>query len=192
MSYAIHPFAVSIASLEGAIGSTDKSLLRQIKRSHRGKFKEMDELDDEVTSTKECLIDLLKGRPLDEKAGFKYGYVLMMICESKGRMLPNDGWWGMRAAWIEEIDSILEEEGIEEDVLRIWNHLVGRGSPISLPAIDDFPLIGYLLNSEMDRVRESLITLSKEDDDEGTAIAQVLAWVDHCLASQEDLVCFYH
>lgn len=195
MSYAIHAFAVPASALEKAAGSKNRRLLKKVVAKSRDDFEEIDEFEEEVASVEQTLSDIVNGADRDEDAGFKYGYALKFLCEHLGRMLPNDAWCSIRGDWIDTVDEALDDAGVDRDLIRIADHLVGRGAPISIPPIDDFPAIGYLSESECGRAAAELTPerlATVEDEDTRMSIGQVSSWIDQCIRKHCDLVCFYH
>ena len=116
--------------------------------------------------------------------------------EHLGEFLPNRHWSAMRGDWFEEVDGALEELEVAEEVFRTWLHLAGRGAPIELPPIDDFPAIGYLREAEIAGVAIELEKVDRLDAEEDTdvreSLNEVRAWLKTCARSHRDLICFYH
>ena len=73
--------------------------------------------------------------------------------------------------------------------------VLGRGAPIELPPIDDFPAIGFLLEAEMAALAGELAKTDRlqaeEDEEVREALDEVRTWFDTCVRSHRDLVCFY-
>lgn len=195
MSYAIHPYEVSVAAVKKCIGSRNKRLLKKLNRSFRTFFDELDEIDEDAVPMKKALTQMIMGEKLDENSGFKYGYALKFLCEHVGNMLTNEYWTAMRWEWIEQVDGALAALRIDEKVFRVDPHLTTRGPPIALPEINDFPSIGYLLEAEIAKAAVELGHVSDTDiDDEeiSESVGEVRKWLDRCSRSHKDLVCFYH
>jgi hypothetical protein len=195
MSYAIHPYAVSLPALKKCVGSRDAQLLATLIRKFSAEFDDIDELDEEAVSVERALTQLVMGEKLDEWSGFKYAYGLKFLCEHIGNLLTNRHWSAVGWEWIEDVDKVLSALGIEEKVFRVGSHLSTRGAPIPLPRIVDFPAIGYLLEAEIAKVATELTRVRDADiDDEEIreSVGEIRKWVDHCTRSHKDLVCFYH
>ena len=199
MSYCVHPVAVSLRKLEKALGSGKTRLLKKIAQRNSSDFDEIDEIDDDDevdedgVTTPDALSHLIMGQPLNERYGFKYGYALLFLCEFLGDTLSNNGWCAMRSAWFDEVDDVLEQAGIEENVFRTYEHLIGRGAPVALPMIEDFPTIGFIRNEEMPAIAAALTTSGIDPDDEvGESLQEVVSWLEHCQRKKLDLVCFYY
>lgn len=196
MSYALHPFAVSLTGLKKMLGSRDAKLLVELKRKFARDYAETDAIDDEgeLPSMEQGMEHLVMGKEQDKDAGYKYGYCLKCLCEHSGSMLSNDTWSSMRWSWFEEVDEALKQAKVDPKVFGIQSHLASRGSPIPIPRIDDFPSIGYVLESEIGKVTMELGKLKgKEIDVEVTeSLDEARQWLDHCARSHKDLICFYH
>lgn len=194
MSYAIHAYAVSLGTLKKSVGSQKGRLVKKLHREFGSDFEEIDELDEDAVPVQQAISDLVMGEAQDADSGFKYGYALEFLCRRFGEWLPNRHWSAMRWEWIEEVDAFLAEAGVGEAALRVGHHLVGRGSPIPIPAIDDFPAIGYLSHAEIVAVApavKALVDADPDSDDTHDAVAEMYGWFDHCLRGSVDLVCFY-
>src|SRR4029079_4918799 len=75
-------------------------------------------------------------------AGFQYGYVLELLCEHLGQILPND-----------DVIAFISD-------LEIPTALHESGPPIPIPTPRDFPSIGYLTAGQ---VREEYERLNAQD-----------------------------
>lgn len=193
MSYGIHPIALSLDKLSAQLGSGKQRLLKKINKRFGHEFEEIDELDEDCVSVSDALTHLVLGEALDENSGFKYGYALKQLCRLLGEELTNVHWSAMRSEWFEEFDCALEDQGVPEDILRSEMHFAGRGSPVPLPPIDDFPAISYLRNEEMAAIAQALSTVGGDpDDDVGQSIGEVQYWLKHCRHKHQDIIFFYH
>lgn len=195
MSYAIHPYAISVAAIKKCVGSYDARLLKKLNRQFRNEFGEIDELDEDAIPVEQALSHLVMGGQLDERSGFKYGYALKFLCEYFGKMLTNECWSSVGWDWIEEIDNALADVGVDGKAFRVDPHLTTRGAPIPLPPIADFPAIGYLLEGEMADVvaeLEQLEDADNENDEIRDSIDEARKWFNLCSRTHKDLVCFYH
>jgi len=198
MSYGIHPYAVSVAEIKRAVGSKDAKLLKTLRKEYRRELK--DDADDLDADEGEISLDLalehlINGDELNEHFGYKYGYALKLLCEHFGDLLNNGKWSALGWDWIETVDEALSDAGVDAKVFRMDPHLTTRGAPIKLPDIDDFPSIGYVLESEIAKIIEALrpATPKAIDDEEiSDSIEQVRTWLNTAAGSHRDLVCFYH
>ena len=195
MSYAIHPYAVSVDAIKKTLGSNDRRLLKKLIKRFRGDFPGIDELNDEAVTVEKAISDLIMGAQLDESSGFKYGYALKFLCEDLGAMLTNAHWSAMGWDWIEDVDAELNRLGLDADTFRVEPHLTTRGAPISLPQINDFPSIGYLLEAELAKASLAFADIKYDglmDDEIRDSITEIRKWFDTCPRKHVDLVCFYH
>ncbi len=195
MSYAIHPYAVSVSAIKKCIGSRDARLVKELTRKFADEFAEIDELDEDAIPMERALSRLVMGEKLGESYGYKYGYALKSLCEHLGNMLNNEHRSALGWEWIEEVDSALAELGVDKKIFRVDPHLTTRGAPIPLPRIDDFPAIGYLLEAEMPKVLMEFAKFKDaeiEDEEVRDSISEMRTWLDRCTRTHKDLVCFYH
>lgn len=198
MSYAIHPYAVSVAELKKSVGSKDAKLLEKLRKEFRRELKDdADDLDEDEgeISLDQALEHLINGGELNEQFGYKYGYALKLFCEHFGDLLNNDKWAALDWDWIVTVDEALSDADVDAKVFRMGPHLTTRGAPIKLPDIDDFPSIGYVLESEMANIIEALSAATPKaiDDEEiSDSIEQVKKWLNESAGSHRDLICFYH
>jgi hypothetical protein len=202
MSYAVTPIAVDLDRVRGALGSKDKTLLAHLQQALADDLEQVDDMladDDEEgeepLTTADVLRHLVMGEPYRESdgTGFAYGYCFEALCKHFGERLGDNYWSGMRSAWFDAVQEALKQAGVNEKQFSICR-LVGRGAPVKLPEIDDFPGIGYLTRAEVVGAREALAAadLTKVENGEAAeAIEQVRAWLDECARSGRDLVCTY-
>lgn len=195
MSYAIHPVAVSISTLKKNVGSRDRKLVDVLVREFRERFPDLDDLDEETVPMKQAVEHLIMGEKLDQDSGFKYGYALECLCKHVGQALTNQYWSGGGWDWIETFDDALNGAGVPKKVFRLNSQLISRGSPIPLPAIADFPSIGFLKESEMSAILSGLPKPgdNKIDNKEVVeSLKELREWLDECVRTHRDLVCFYY
>ena len=195
MSYAIHPFSVSIESIKKEIPAKHRRLYRSIEVLYKAELEE-DEADLEANelSLRKAVYEIVYGLKLHRKHAAKYGYAVELLCDRFGKLLTNEHWSAMRWDWIEEVDKALGKVGIPETLFRVEKHLLTRGSPIPIPTPEDFPAIGFLKADEMGKIMMRLngVVAAIEDEEVRGSVGEVLKWLDQCARSHEDLVCFYH
>lgn len=200
MGYQLTPIGVELDSLRRALGSGDAGLVGKVRGRFYTESKRIDRLlkevldpDEEPLTTGDILRHLIMGEPRREDAGFGYGYCLELICRQLGQALSNSAWSAMHGDWFDTVAAALRDCGVNSSALAIRD-LAFRGPPVPLPPIDDFPGIGYLTAAEIGTARAALAAadLSHLDDGEVVAsIRQVQEWLDTCMESNRDLVCFY-
>ena len=209
MGTTLTPIAVDLDKLRAACGSRDRALLDSVVRKFRRDFEQFDEMGEDLDAggdddppagstltMKEALGHLVMGEEYNPKAGFMYGYALEFLCRHIGTKLPNDQWSSLRSSWswFPDVDNALEELGVPEGRLRVQGHLRGRGSPVPIPAIADYPVIGYLRRDEIrlaagDLDEGKVQSLECEDMREG--LGELLTWIRKCLKTKRDLICFH-
>lgn len=197
MSYMISAYSASIEKVQKAFGSHDSALAASLKKRFTSRFEqdaaEKDEDYDEEPSLEQALEEIIDGKALQAGFGHKYGWVLEMLCNHFGALLPNECYWGMRSAWAEEVEEALGRAGIPPDQFSLLNHLMYRGSPVKIPTPDDFPAIGYMKVSELPLALRAIeaANLSSLDEEHKRAVLELRNWLEACLNAQSDLICFY-
>jgi len=193
MTYAVHPFAVSLTALKKTLGSSDRAFLQRVTKKFQDEFQELDELDEDTVPMRQALEHLVTGARPDEDSGFKYGYALKFVCAVLGTALSNQAWSSMDWETFEGIDRALRTIGVKKQTFETQT-LVTRGSPVPLPKIPDFPSIGFVRESEIAPVALALSTarIRELDEEIQQSVQQVRDWLDHCARGHLDLVCFYH
>ena len=205
MSYHLSAVAVDLDRVRAAIGSKDEVLLAALCDENAYSLQRIDDLlenaldaddpDYRPLTAADVLGHLVLGGPYreGERVGFAYGYCLELLCHHFGEALNNSEWCSMRSAWFDAVQAALEAAGVNRKLLSV-HLLANRGAPIAIPTIDDFPGIGYLMKVEIAQTRAALAAadLSRIADKEAVAsIRQISAWLDECVRSNRDLVCFY-
>ena len=205
MSHGITPFAVSLPQIRKVIGSRSKSVLLQLREEFEDELQEDREAVEEANADDDfdpelSLEEALKHLIMDEERwdyeGAQYGFAVEMLCQFFGEFLPNDHWAGIKLSWAETVSDAILEAGVPNETFSIFDHLIYRGSPISIPDIEDFPYIGYVTFSEipniLDSFTEKRIEAIKHDDatEIRTSLAQVREWLETCQREKTDLVCF--
>jgi hypothetical protein len=208
MGTTLTPIAVSLDKLTAVCGSGDRGLLDSVIKKFGREFWQFDEMGEDLDdlgeddapagnsiTMKEALGHLIMGEEYNQKAGFMYGFALQFICLHIGTRLPNDHWCSLSGwSWFPEVDNALETLGVPEERLRVQRHLTGRGSPVPIPVIEDFPAIGYLKQDEIKRVAEILDegkVQSLEFETMRDIMKELLIWISKCIKLKRDLICFH-
>lgn len=207
MRHGLTPFAVSIHQIRSVIGSRSKSILLELREEFEDELQEDREAVDEANSDDEfdpelALDDALRHLIMDEERwdyeGPKYGFALEMLCSFYGEFLTNDHWSEIHWEWAETVHDALVEIGVDAELFSVFNFLIGRGAPVSIPDIEEFPYIGYV---ELDEIPSILAALSDKrfsaiqgEDAQAVrdSLLQVRAWLETCRREKSDLVCFYY
>ncbi|HVK12818.1 MAG TPA: hypothetical protein VM597_28965 [Gemmataceae bacterium] len=165
-----------------------------------------DDDDDEGEPTREtttgaALVHLILGGSMDPSKGYKYGYALCHLCEHLGRVPDHDSWCSIRSRSVEAVDAVLKKAGVKPKTFSVEGHLQYRGAPVAIPAPDDFPAIGYLTRDEartllplLDPAKIDAAIRNAPDDYQEwleTAIGELRAWLEACVKTDRDLICFY-
>ncbi|MFC9971210.1 hypothetical protein ACFVH6_09970 [Spirillospora sp. NPDC127200] len=190
MGYGIMPYSVNINVLRKphAHTSDPDDFLDWIQGLHC--------TGDEFAPTPQTMRELFYNEPFTGD-GHVYGYTLKALCQVFGGLLDNAYWHKCGSEWFGTVESALAGVGVRFDP----NDLIYSGSPVPLPRIDDFPLIGHVereealrLAAEMDAADLSAI----EDPNVAGGVKELHGWLKSCSIDPEnerdcyDLVCFYH
>lgn len=202
MGYILTAYAVNLHSVSSAINGGDQQLAMSIVQMFNDEFDQFDEMaadycddDEDALTMEDALTQMVMGEPFDDDLGFMYGYALEFMCQYFGEGLTNEFWSAMprATAWASTVDEGLNAMGVPENVFRVLDHLMFRGAPVTIPEIDDLPTIGYLDSNE---VRAAHAAISKatfaaiKDAEVIESIEEIQTWLQTCIDSGVDLICF--
>jgi len=204
MGYSLTPYAVDLSKITALVGSKDKHRLARLLKLFGNQDSEAEDAGEGSpgASTADALRHLIMGQPYDARVAYKYGYVLEFLCRHFGEELMNACWCDLRDShlWFESLDTQLEEAGVSTERLSVNKHLANRGSPIPMPPYNDFPEIGYLTAEEVGPALEALLKAKfddigdEEEEDEElwlpTEFEEIRSWLEICVETDRDLVCF--
>jgi hypothetical protein len=112
----------------------------------------------------------------------------------------DDSWCTIRNAAFQAVDRVLAKAAGKSKAFSTSQFLVNRGAPISIPKPDDFPFIGYVTREEAAKILARLdpakinaaIEKAKEDQEWlEEAIGELRSWLESCVKTDRDLICFY-
>jgi hypothetical protein len=194
MSYGMMPFAVKLARVERTFGSRDAAPAAEITAKFHPLLREALGDDEDDLSQEQALFDIIEGHPLREEYGYRYAYVLEMLCWHFGRFLPNGNFCPMGMGRAQHVDRVLTEAGVPSDQFRFVDHLMFRGSPIAIPHPEEFPCIGYIKAKEVGPTLRAVqsVNVSSFDPEMRETLTELRGWLEVCAKSVCDLVCFYH
>lgn len=176
MNGALAAYSVDLRILRRAVGSKDE-VLHEALRTHRR------------NPERRALWSLIEGeRP--NVAGNYCGYALEKLCRTLGRRLPTSL---LSPAPLELINSV------DEEIRRLGSSLplsgiISRGAPIRLPAIEDFPMIGYLEANEVtaERGKAKARPIVSPNRDWDSVIIEVEDWLEIAAARKTGIVGFFY
>lgn len=200
MGYGVMAYAVRLERVAGCVGARDPLLLAALLEDFRT-ARTIDTLladavtgDGEPPDAREVLRHLVMDEPARPGLGFAYGYCFQHICDRYGEPLDNSAWYPIGFDFVEEVQAELGRQGVTDDALSVAD-LVWGGAPVPLPPIEDFPGIGHLPRA---RIPATLATLDRVDlgrdmdPDIRAGLVGLNRWLTDCVATDRDLVCFYH
>ena len=180
MKYKLVPYSVKLTEVRALVGSRQLSLPTTIcqhffeaeNRRHPIGVDTNSELFDAVD-------DLVQGEDLDPDRAYHYGYALQAFCEHLGTRLESNQWNSVK--WV-----TLEDTGL--------NAVMGKGSPIELPLIPDFPTIGHLPLKKIRKLIEEPKgnSLKIESEEVYGLLNDFDSWVQTAYGIKQDLVFFYY
>lgn len=131
-----------------------------------------------------------------------YGYQFLWVVQHLGVQLDSEAFESMRSSsgWTGIVSEALNGSGIPKEVFEFEKMLLNRGAPIPLPAMTDFPYIGYLEAAEVKAFLEVMkgvdkakaIALIGEQEYGAMALENIQAWLDEASAANEGIVAFYY
>ncbi len=158
MGYVAQPFAVDLDKVRQVIGSNDLTLLDKVKSStlYNNYASPAEDCDfDEIlkdlivryikpADTKETagLFGLFKRKQpsaLNPKFAHRYGYALLVICDTVGTYLSEGGDIFYSGDCWKEANELFKSKGITIDLDRMWQ----TEKLFDIPDIPDFPVISH-------------------------------------------------
>jgi hypothetical protein len=155
-----------------------------------------DRNDSDYASASDVLRHLITGEKPARRVvfPFMYGHAVQFLCQHLGENLPHDRWHDLRgSAWAKNLDKALKTAGVPAKTLSVAKHLVGRGAPFEIvPRYADSPTIGYLTREEAECALAGLGSASLDALDRETRgfLEDIRGWLQSCVNSQRDLICF--
>lgn len=153
MGYTTNFYAVDLGAVRAAIGSKDAALTEGLLAEFKDELARSDKwfakkVAAGAPSLATAIAELVDGKPLNETAGFQYGYALELLCRHFGEQL--------------DIDDISFISDLELDTRLNEDHRL----PITMPKPDDFPSINFLVQDDLKREIANVKPQVKADDDE--------------------------
>jgi len=178
MSYAIHPYGISLTDLRRVACDLEACMVAYSKMLDMAARHDLwiVEQDDPRLPTMRGALDLLargRGGP-----GFCLAYALQLLCAAHGRFLHNAGVSGTRIRWLETVDAALEAQGKRFRLMNL------NTPPVPLPFIDDYPMVGFARRQDLAELAALPIA---EDPEIESTFETLRAWA----AAGTDLVTFY-
>jgi hypothetical protein len=172
VAFFIHPYAVRIDAVRGALGSESAPLLRRVDRLGLDPAAHL-----RVTQ-------LIQGDP---PRGDADAVALEHVVRAVGgEFLDNSQWAPFRSAWLQDVDAALQAAGVEARV----STLVFGTPPSPLPGMADI----IVSATEHDAVAGVLARFEgweRVSGAEHAAVAQVRGWLDHAQATGRGLITFH-
>lgn len=180
MNYKLVPYSVKLAEVRSLVGSCQDSVPTKVCQQFFEAEHQKHPIGVDTNSDLfDALVELIDGENLDPDRAYHYGYALQAMCEYLGTRLESNSW--NQVKWI-----TLEDTGL--------NAVMGKGSPIALPLIPDFPTIGHLSNKKIRQLIEEPKgnSLKIESDEVHGFLRDFDSWVQQAYTDKTDLVFFYY
>ena len=172
MAFFIHPYAVRVDAVRGALGSGSAPLLRRVDALGLDPGRHL-----RVTQ-------LVQGEP---PRGDADAVALEHIVRAVGgELLDNSQWAPFKSAWLQDVDAALAAAGVRARV----SNLVFGPPPSPMPGLADI----LVATTEHDAVAEALARFDgweRVKAPEQEAVAQVRGWLTRALASGRGLITFH-
>lgn len=175
MSYCLEPYMIDLSKLRAAIGSKDTKLIEAIRKKAPERF----DSDEYELTLGQALTQLVMGDKLGKKAPHQYGYALEKLAKHLGKWLPPDVWGGVRWA-------AMEDSGVAR--------IMEGGSPVRLPRILDFPVIGFLERDQIASMVKKMGNegLTHENKELEELLKEFETWLRKAAKAKLDLLFFYY
>jgi len=206
MGYYIFSYGINTGKIAAAFHSGDEKILQQVQETDT-----FDSYRDflpsgKKTTPEKAIDDIIKNKPYDTESNFAYGYALICMCDALGEKLPymQEIKLGYETDFVNEC--LDEDFNIEE--MEIENKLFEKKIPFEIPAIDDWPMIGFLGGPGLAELKKTLskIKITEEeidelfegdeaDDDKGCAyqhIKGIMDNIDYCIDNNLEMISFCH
>ncbi len=223
MSTVATPFAIDIEKVKSVFGCKDRELLEKIKTTNfyshyenQDDFSGTEYLYDFDQALEDIIFNYIKPEDrkvnssffglvkskttsgLNEKIGYGYGYVLLVICDYFGNNLlaECDSFYYGRD--FEEAFEIMKSKGLQLDLREIFE----THDVFDIPKIADFPAITHFtkhniehINSILDNI-EIVETKTNIEDDDFDEVQYLLKNIIYCFKTCEEndleLITFAH
>lgn len=181
MSYRLRAIAIHGPSLAARLGECDPVVRQQILERSLDEASRHDEwFRHEIAEgdpTLSSAIDaLLSGAVSLEAPGYVYGYALVAIAEVIGHCLFANSFEGIRYTWIEEVDAHLTAADAPPS-FRLEAMMSNAIPDVVLPAISDFPALGWTSPETLRRAR-AWITTWRPSEEMWMVYEDLQRWLD--------------
>lgn len=169
MSYSISAYAVDLKQLEGLLGSKDRRLVEEIRVREAEEIAQQSawfakEIQGGAPTLAEALTWLIDGVELPAEHAFQYWYAVELLAKHLGERIDVSGLESIGYSYLAEVDEILGSMLGVPSRLHLTT-LLERAPPLKLPALEDFPAVGYLSVGECEEVARVLEGVETDDLD---------------------------
>ena len=223
MSIVATPFAIDIQKVKSVFGCKDRVLLEKIKNSDLySHYENQDDfagteyqydfdqalediifnyINPEDRKVKSTFLGLMKSKTtsgLNDKIGYGYGYVLLVICDYFGKNLLSECDSFYYGRDFEEAFEIMKSKGLQFDLREIFE----THDVFDIPKISDFPAITYSTKHDVEHVNsifddiEIDETKTNIEDDNFDEVQYLLKNIRYCFRTCKEnnleLITFAH
>jgi hypothetical protein len=199
MSYGLLAYACDIFALRRVIGvgiPLGDAVLARVRQGQSALIEAHDRwfaarIAEGSPTMDQALQRMILAPRLDGRHGYVFGYALRILAQQEGSLLEGDALRPATLSFLDEVDEGLARLAIPE-TFRL-SRLAFSGPPAKLPAIDDFPAIGWIESSAVVAAREVFEQAKLEDPALSprvrAALAEIQGWT--VAAKGRGLVGFY-
>lgn len=181
-NYAI-PFAVSIDKVREVLGSKDTELLEKVQSANlyenyasQAEDCDFDEILEDLIiryikpgdrKATGGVLGFLKSKPgsgLNPKLAHRYGYALLVICDTLGTYLEPHGTTYYAGSVWKQANDLFQNKGISPDLDRMWQ----TEKLFDIPDISDFPVISHYSKEEVNYLLEELKKIEIDENKESS------------------------
>ena len=172
LAFFIHPYAVRVDAVRGALGSGSAPLLRRIDGLGLDPARHL------------RLTQLIQG---DAPHGDGDAVALEQLVRAVGgEFLDNSQWAPFRSVWLQDVDAALEAAGVKARV----SSLVFGAPPSPLPGMADI-IVSTTEHDDVARVLARFEGWERVKAPERDAVAQVRGWLTRAQAAGRGLITFH-
>jgi hypothetical protein len=179
MGYSAQPFAVDLDEVRNILGSNDIELLEKIRSADlyenyadQAEDCDFDEILEDLIinyvkpgdrKATGGVLGLFKSKPnsgLNPKLAHRYGYAMLVICDTLGTFLAPQGDIFYSGKIWEEANELFKNKGITIDLDRMWQ----TEKLFDIPDISDFPVISHYSKQEVSYLLDEIQKIGIDED----------------------------
>lgn len=194
MAHSMHVFCIDLDRVRSFCGSKNDTVLVDIEAVEGSRVSRREAVlanrgGPGSLKLRAAIAQIVYGEELEPRFGPIYGHAFECLCILHGAPLPNEGWFGIARAKIDDFVRYLHTLHVGQPL----EALLHRGAPVELPPSEDVPFIGYLTAAEVKFAHEQLCMLNQAGPSElQTVFASYRRWMGTAAGCNLGLVSFYY